>query len=80
MATKGNNKADGATDKSDAKAVPMDQVWQDNGPERLTNEESLVVDVDGFEKAKGCVDHELRGAGGRLEINKEPPHQLINQR
>ncbi len=36
-------------DQNAPSVVPMDPVWQDNGPERLTNEEALVIDVDGFE-------------------------------
>ncbi len=38
-----------SVDQGAASAVPMDPVWQDIGPERLTDEEALVIDVDGFE-------------------------------
>lgn len=29
--------------------MPMDRLWQDNGPERATGEAALVIDVAGFE-------------------------------
>ncbi len=38
-----------SVDQGAASVVPMDPVWQDIGPERLTDEEALVIDVDGFE-------------------------------
>ena len=56
MATENVKKIDSST----AKAVPMDSVWQDNGPERLTNEEALVVDVDGFEGPMDLLLHLAR--------------------
>jgi segregation and condensation protein A len=42
------------------KAVPMDAVWQDNGPERATSEPALVVDVDGFEGPLDLLLHLAR--------------------
>ncbi len=40
--------------------VPMDAVWQDNGPERTTGEPSLVVDVHGFEGPLDLLLHLAR--------------------
>ena len=44
-----------------AKPVPMDTVWQDNGPERASSDPSLVVDVDGFEGPLDLLLHLARG-------------------
>jgi segregation and condensation protein A len=43
-----------------ARPVPMDAVWQDNGPERATGEPSLVVDVHGFEGPLDLLLHLAR--------------------
>ena len=40
--------------------VPMDAVWQDNGPDRTTSEPLLVVDVQGFEGPLDLLLHLAR--------------------
>jgi len=51
---------DGAAARRPARAVPMEPVWQDTGPERKTDEPSLVVDVDGFEGPLDLLLHLAR--------------------
>lgn len=45
---------------SQPRPAPMEQVWQDNGPERKTGEPSLVVDVEGFEGPLDLLLHLAR--------------------
>lgn len=59
MAAQGTNKTD-TTSGMTGTPAPMEQVWQDNGPERLTNESALVVDVDGFEGPMDLLLHLAR--------------------
>ena len=41
-------------------SVPMEQVWQDTGPERTSDEPALLVDVDGFEGPLDLLLHLAR--------------------
>lgn len=72
MATQGANKTDG-----DNKAVPMDPVWQDNGPERLTDENALVVDVDGFEGPMDLLLHLARNQ--KVDLTQISILELVRQ-
>lgn len=57
MATQGAQKINQNGGKS---GVPMDSVWETQTPERLTNEEALVIDVDGFEGPMDLLLHLAR--------------------
>jgi segregation and condensation protein A len=37
------------TERPQTAAAPMDKLWQDNGAERATHEQGLMIDVAGFE-------------------------------
>jgi segregation and condensation protein A len=55
------NAADGSAEQGGKSApVPMDAVWQENGPERMASEPALVVDVDGFEGPLDLLLHLAR--------------------
>lgn len=41
-------------------AVPMDPVWQDNGPERRTGDPAFLVDLEGFEGPLDLLLHLAR--------------------
>ncbi|KPB01585.1 chromosome segregation protein ScpA [Ahrensia marina] len=55
----------------------MDAVWQDNGPERLTNEEALVVDVDGFEGPMDLLLHLARNQ--KVDLTQISVLELVRQ-
>lgn len=77
MATQGKVKADAGAQDGGARAVPMDRVWQDNGPERLTNEEALVVDVDGFEGPMDLLLHLARNQ--KVDLTQISVLELVQQ-
>lgn len=77
MATQGNKTAEKSADGAGARAVPMDRVWQDNGPERLTNEEALVVDVDGFEGPMDLLLHLARNQ--KVDLTQISVLELVHQ-
>lgn len=70
-------KKDGSQSARNGKAVPMDSVWQDGGPERLTNEEALVVDVDGFEGPMDLLLHLARNQ--KVDLTQISVLELVRQ-
>lgn len=69
--------ADGSQNAKNGKAVPMDAVWQDGGPERLTNEEALVVDVEGFEGPMDLLLHLARNQ--KVDLTQISVLELVRQ-